>query len=695
MLTNESQYSFNFARPETLKSDSLRSTFCSYIFVAIWLVTLLCGNEALAQIQQPPGAAPTLSNIPQRDTGTNKTNNTDWHTGNVRLTFQRPFSAITYIPDTTLHTFHRRLFVQPWSRNLGNHGSAAYNLFFTPEFRVGPTLGYHVFDIYRYNPDSLFYYNTNRPYSYFQYQLGSKLEQTARIMHTQNIRPNWNVAVEYQKITSPGSFLLQRTNHDNAYLTTNYQSPRQRYRLYGAIVYNNLQQDENGGIISEAQLDSPRIYGDRRTMPVKFGNASLGTVGDYQRSAISNTQRDAGFLFQHSYTFGPIDTLYNDDSTRYTFQLKPRFGISHRLQLSSEKHVYKDIRSDSLRYAGFFNHTLRSDGKDSVLADQSWKRIDNRVMLNSFIGKPENQLTFSAGLGTRVDKFNTHFAVGNRGNTILSNYLTGELNKEIKLAGQWFYNADAQIYLTGEAAGSSSLRAEIGKDLGDKWGNFTAGFQQRINTAPYNYTIYQNQYDTIEASFNKESITLISATYNNYRLKLSGGLRNYVIGNYIFLNQSQLPDQYSTAFNVSQVWLQKMFRWNAFVLDNELVYQHKTGAAPVNLPTLMARHQLSIETNLFKSALVIASGIEVRYHSSFNPTAYSPFFNRFYYQDAYTLSNTPETSLFFNFRIKRFRAYIMGDQFQKFWMAKNVVATPGYPMPDFAFRVGFTWTLVN
>ncbi|RYD58171.1 MAG: hypothetical protein EOP56_04420 [Sphingobacteriales bacterium] len=673
----------------------MRASSCYYIIFAVWASGMLCSSNAMAQIQQPPGAAPTLNNIPQRDTSLNKTNNTDWKNENVRLTFSRAYSDIAFVPDTSLRTFHRRPFVQPWHRTLGNHGSAAYNGLFTPEYRVGPTSGYHVFDIYRYNADSLYYYNTNRPYSFFQYQLGPKLEQTAHILHTQNVRPNWNIAFEYHKIMSPGNFLLQRILHDNANLTTNYQSPRQRYKLYGAIVYNNMQQDENGGIVNENQLDSNQLYGDRRTLPVRFGNTVFANEGDYQRSAVSNTMRDASLLLQHSYTFGRIDTLYSDDSTRYSYQLNPRFGISHRLQISNERHRYKDVRSDSARYAQFFNRTLRSDGQDSVVSEQRWKRIDNRVMLNSFIGKRENLLSFSAGLGNRVDHFNTHFATGNRSNDILSNYLIGELNKEIHLAGQWFYNADAQIYLTGEAAGNSSLRAEAGKDLGPVLGQFKVGFQQRINNAPYAYTIYQNQYDTIQASFNKESVSLVSATYANYRLKLNGGLRNYVIGNYIYLDQKQMPAQYGPAFNITQVWVQKLLTWKRFVLDNELVYQQKSGEAPINIPTIMGRHQLCIESPLFKSALIVATGVEVRYHSNFKGAGYSPFFNRFYYQDTDTLRNPLETSIFFNFRVKRFRAYIMGDQLQKLWANKNVIATPGYPMPDFSIRFGFTWTLIN
>lgn len=652
---------------------------------------MLCSIKGLSQVQQFPATNP--DGTPIRDTSANKTNNTEWRNERARLTFRKANSNAVYIPDTSLHTFHRRPFIQPWHGNLGNHGSAAFNWFFTPEYRVGPTLGYHVFDVYRYHPDSLYYYNTNRPYSNFIFQLGGKLEQTAQIMHTQNIRPHWNVALQYRKLTSPGAYVMQRTNHDNAWITTNFQSPKLRYKLYGAIVYNQQQQDENGGITDEGFLDSA-AFGDRRTIPVRFDNARIGTVGDNVRSGITNTQRDVSVLLQHSYTFGPIDTLYNEDSTRYSLELKPRFGISHRLQIGYERHSYRDMRSDSLRYVDFFNQPLRREGQDSVVSVQRVFTIDNRIMLNSFIGKKENLLSFSAGLGTRNDKFRTHYGIGTNANNVFSNYLIGELKKEILQQKQWFYNASAMLYLTG-TPGSSLLNIEAGKDLGYNWGSLRAGFSQSINSAPYSYEIYQNQYDTMLTSFGKESITQISGTYDNYRRGVSGGVRNYLINNYIFINEQQRPDQSSETFNITQVWLNKIFRLGKFVLDNELVYQQKAGNAPVNIPSLIGRHQLSIETNLFKSSLYIASGVEVRYHTAFSPMAYSTYLNRFYYQNAYYLTNTPSGAVFFNFSIKQFRAYFMGDQIQQLFLKENVINAPGYPMPDFTIRFGFSWTLIN
>lgn len=650
----------------------------------VLLALLLCGSPVSAQFSQPPGTP----NAVLVDTSLNKTNTDEWDSEDARIFYKYSGSDKLYKPDTSIHAFHRRPFSQPWYRDLGNQGTPTRNNFFTPESRVGPTLGYHVFDVYRFDADSLRYYNTSRPYSHFNFRLGSKLEQMAEILHTQNIRPNWNFSFQYRKINSPGYYQVQRSNHDNANLTTYYQSRNLHYELYGAFVYNKEQQDENGGILNDSLLTDSN-YTERRTIPVRFPGLRTGT--SVPRSAIVNMLRDYTVLVQHGYTFGQTDTLYNEDSTRFSLQLTPRFGISHRFELTSAKHRYKDLAPDSLRYLDFFKRGFVQT--DSVFSQQHWHKIDNSVSLNGFLGKRQNQLNFNAGLGIRYDMFRTKYVLDSPQIDLFSNYFTGGLKKEALLPGQWFYQANATVYLTGDAAGSSSFDASLGKDI-KHLGSIRLGASQKINLAPYNYTTYYNQYDTILAGFDKENITQVHGTLDIDRFHLYTGIRSYLIGNYIYLGEQQLPEQLKTTFNITQVWIRKLFRWHFFVLDNELAYQQKTADAPVNIPMVMGRHQLSIEKHIFRSALEIATGVEIRYHSPYNTPGYSPFFNRFYYQDSYQVSNAPELSAFFNFRIRKLRAYIMADQVQQLF-EKNFITAEGYPAQNFMIRFGFTWVLIN
>ncbi len=655
-------------------------------FITYTIILLLTGIGAQAQFSNNAN-----KNGQPRDTSMNKSNNSNWHNEHSKTEYTYINSDEYHTPDTSIHTFHRRPFSQPWQRDLGNLGGPARNLFFTPEYRTGPTLGYYITDAYRFKIDSLLYYNTNKPYSVFGFQLGSKLEQMAHIMLTENLRPNWNFAVEYNRITSPGQYLIQRTSGDYGAVSTHHKSRNNHYELYGGLVYNKATIDENGGYLYDSLLNDP-AYNDRRTLSVAYQNDGYGGSGVVQRSSVTNMVRDFSAMVQHSYTFGKTDTLYNEDSTHIRTQLTPRFGITHRFDYTSARRLFKDVRPDSLRYAAFFNHGFASS--DSLYSRQGWEKIDNRLLLNGFIGKYSNQLKFNAGIGSRIDNFQTFYLFDLSNSKYTSTYLTGEIKKEAVERGQWYVSANAQVYMSGAMAGNSELKAVAGKRLKNDWARIEAGLSQNINNAPYSYTTYYNQYDTITTSFNKESVTQLYAIANSNKYHATAGFRSYLISNYIYTDAKQQPAQYATAFNVTQLWLRKMFVWHALTFDNELVYQQAPAAAPVNIPALMGRHQLGIETYVLKKALKIATGIEVRYHSPYDPAGYSPLFDRFYYQNTYSVNNKPEGSVFFNFKIKNFRAYLMGDQLQQlFW--RNTIISKGYAAQNAMIRFGFAWVLIN
>ncbi len=666
-----------------------------YLLLLPVLYILLCSPVLRAQSYNT-GQPTTLSNTPQRDTNANKSNTAKWRTPDARIYYKKLNSERTYLMDSSLHTFYRTPFSEPWNQDLGNFGSPIQSQFFTPEDRLGPTLGYHVMDAYRFNPDSLNYYNTTKPYIIFSYRLGSKLEQLTDVMVTRNIKPNWNFSAQYRKTISPGFYPIQRNNHDNANFTTNYKSSNERYELHAALVYNKEQHDENGGLTYPGQLDSAD-YSDRKTVNVNYQNELYSVT----RSSVFNVQRDFGLLLQHSYTWGRPDTTYNQDSTSYTYKLIPRFRITHKLQLSTEKHDFKDLIPDSLRYTGLFNHSFANGGyyipnqSDTVFSEQKWFWIDNRLLLNGLLGKPGRQLEIDAGIGNRIDQFTTYNGIRSTSSNMVDNYLIGEVKKEALTSGQWFYQANAQLFFSGPDAGNFLLHGSLGRDLKNNGGTLEAGVQQQLNSAPYSYTIYQNEYYTFTKSYDKESISQVYGQLNFTKLRFSAGAKLYVIDNYIYINEKGLPDQYKDPFNISQAWIRKLFKLGNIILDNELVYQTQTGSAPVNIPTLMGRHQLSYELGLFNNALRLVAGVEVRYNTAYHPSGYDPLLNRFYYQNSVYIGNVPQCEVFFNFRVtKRFRGFLMADELQQAFTT-NRILYPGYPAPNVVIRFGFSWVLIN
>lgn len=617
---------------------------------------------------------------------------TEWKEESARIYYNYLNSAVVHYPDSSLNNFHRYQPVQPWwVKDLGNYGTAARNQFFTPFMPLGLSLGYHIYDAYRLlNLDSLQFFNTTRPYSAFSFMLGSKSEQNVEILHTQNISPRWNFATRLRYLTSQGFYSLQKANSISGSVSTNYQSKNQRYYVAAGFVYNRHKQNENGGIQSDRFLDSAG-YEDRQLIPVAL--PPLTAFSSSNNSAVTNIQRDCDIYLQNNYSFGKTDTLYTKDSTGVTYQFTPRFRIKHQLQLHTEKHTFRDMEPSNARYIPFAGDSVSLNSTDSVFSAQSWFYVDNKLSLNGFLGKRQELVLVEAGIGNRIDRFNTNYASGTTPQSSVGNYVFGEIRKEAFKAGQWAYQASGTFFFTGDGAGNFDVQGNLSKDLG-KWGMFSGGVRQNLSNAPYAYTSFRTNIFERSYIWDKVSVTQLWGRISIDSIKVQVGIKNDLITNYLYFDSNLKIQQQSEAFSVLQIYGRKEFRFGIFSLDNEIAWQQPTGNAPVHLPALLLRHKLAVEAFLFGKALRVATGVEVKYHTPYYADGYTPYFNQFFYQDTYKINNAPECSVFFNFKIKSFRAFVIGDQLQQFF-SRNVINAPGYPGPNAMFRFGFTWILIN
>jgi hypothetical protein len=159
----------------------------------------------------------------------------------ITISYRYLDSAGTYKLDSSIGDFTRRFPVPATHIYLGNLGNASRSLLFSPNFSAGFDPGFHALDIYKWKLENVRFFNTTRPYSAITYQLGSRVEQMIELMHTQNIKPNWNFLFQYRLINSPGFFKNQKTNHNNYLLSSLFQSKNKRYNNYFVLLGNKLQ----------------------------------------------------------------------------------------------------------------------------------------------------------------------------------------------------------------------------------------------------------------------------------------------------------------------------------------------------------------------------------------------------------------------------------------------------------------------
>lgn len=580
--------------------------------------------------------------------------------------------------DTSIQFLHRNPFLSAWEMDLGNLGTPANSLLYNPDFSPTIRLGTNGTRRLMWNAEEVKYYNTTRPFTQVFYRLGTKQEQALKLLHTQNVTPRWNISASYQKLGSPGFYKLQKTNHDNALIGTNYTSRNLRYNLKGAITYNKFQQDENKGITDEDFLLN-KSYNDRRLIPV---NARIGS--GQNRSATTNYLRSAQIDIEQQYFLGKADSIYNQDSTEKQYTFKPIAGIKHRFYTEYNHYRFNDLYPDSL-----YNENL-PDTDDSLTIKYFLDRLGNSISLTGNLRLKDKVVEAEAGYGIEVDRASN----GIYKNTFMNNYLFASIHKNGKEEREWNYNANVKFYFTGNALGNTSIQGSLGKNI-NKYTSIHTGLNISVQSPTYIQSNYNSNYFNYTSTLGKQSINKVYASYQNTNQNLHTSLNYFTIGNFIYYDSASLQaKQYSKIIPLLQLQVQKEFQLRHFYLLNEVVLQTISNNPALHIPRLTGRHILSYQNFILKKKLQIATGIEARYNTSYFADFYNPYIYGFAAQNARMISNTPQLNYFFNFKVKRYRASISFDELQTFY-AKNNINYSGYAAQNFCMRFGFYWVFIN
>jgi len=628
--------------------------------------------------------------------------------------------------DSSLEDFNKFYTVPANYVTLGNNGTAAYPVLFSPLLKSGWDAGFHAFDIYKYSLENTRFFKTTRPFTQMTYLLGSGKEQVIKVLHTQNIKPNWNAGIEYELISSPGVFQTQNSNINNYRFFSNYQGKRKRYAAYFVLLGNKINVSENGGIRNDSFLLDPQRK-KRFAVPVNLGG-DVGQTFNVFSTKVNTGDLYSNFtaLFRQSYDFGIKDSLIiNDSTTEYLFY--PKFRFQHTINYSSYGYQFQDnvlgyqtytgIRNAALDSAFFHDRydttlTLRADSLNFRLQDK-WKFVSNDFSIKQF-PETKNPAQFIEA-GIRLENFSGEFL---RAKTLPQLVVLPPYRLQFSFLKKTFYNVvlhgeyrnktrnkkwDALLkgdfYATGFNAGDYSAYATLTRFLNPKLGNIQVSFQN-VNRSPSYIFDGFSSFDIDNTSLTKkENLTVISAMAFNPRFTIMA--RNISITNYTYLKNYYQTDQFNGLVNITQVTASTKNKVVGHLnLYSDFIVQQSTGNNPIRVPLFFTRQRLSFEGNFYKN-LFLSTGLDVKYNTPYKPYNYSPVMGHFFPQDSVTISNLPQLDIYFDFRIKSFTGVVKLENLntanfaQGFDFTNNSFAAPNYPTPGLIFRIGVQWNFVN
>ncbi len=556
--------------------------------------------------------------------------------------------------------------------NLGNPGSAARPMFYQHFPKIGFQTGLHAFDIYETSPDQLRFYRHSRTFSEATYSqgFGRQNDNQFRGRVGRTFSDGMNLAIQADALNGLGQ--IQNGRNKNAAFTAGlWQQYGPRYEAFLIYARNSHKQQENFGIVEEADLFNGGVPGQGGNQ-IRVRQESPFPVSSLRKSDLQFTQH---LLFlkkkkaDAAHPGGTAETAGSD------------LRLVHSLRYGTETFKFYD----------------KSSSKDSALYGKYWtderglrsffdlKTIENRADL-SFSGGKKTGGALTAGLMHQFVRLDRETAVLD----FQQLFLTGSAG--FRLLGRADLNTAADLGIGQRNGGEYSLRAEAGLDLGPL-GNLRGGLlNQRRQPSLVQRGLAVSQVPVYANGFNKIIETTLAVGWSVPRIGLSVTGENHLSNGFVFFNRDQLPEQLGSPLNVSQLVVNQNFRFRGLHLDNRFVFQKTNRTDVLHQPEWASRNSLYFSGKTFHRHMNLAAGADFRINQSFAPDGWQPAGGQFFLQEE-KVASYPAVDLFVGMGVKNFRFFLRYEDLSSAWETRVQYQTALFPQPRGYIRFGasFRW----
>ncbi len=678
-----------------------------YFFLTLLLAAL--GHTAFAQIPDVPygtdtlrGARPaqSIDSVRKRLEGDKDT--VIYSAKYVKVTNERLLNDSTQVfpIDTGLTNFENyTALMQPRSPriHLGNTGLPQRALLFEPAKTVGFDVGLHSLDVYMMGPQDVNYYRARVAYTNLSFFSGafsnSNADQVFRMVHTQNIKPNWNFTVNFNNTGSRGYYRRQNVSDLNAAISTWYESKGKRYNLLGTLFFNNIRTPESGAILNESVFTTGSL--DKQQEAVRLNNSYTN-------------HRNNGFYLKQFYYVGRIDTIQS--ASKEVAKILPTQRVAHTFFYNIQKYRFRQNEPDT--YRAFPDYYFNNDiSQDSIAVTSFRNEFSYSFYLRgrsvSFV---KNEVKLDVGLTHDLFHFNQYV------NDSLVNNLRdqvrrvqGKTYQNIKLNAKFSYrfsdrvllDGDFQQVVTGYNFGDYLYDAKLTLAGGQRAGKIILGAYAQNNEAPLIFKNWiSNHYVYTNTNIGKQQINNFSFNYINDKYKFDVKAEYFLISGYqYFASQTPggidaAPAQLNSPMNLLKLAAGKRFDFGRWHFEDYLVYQQSDYQSTIRTPQLYNYFNFYY-TKMFFKVLDAAMGVNVRYNTRYQAPNYAIGIGQFYNSADLSFYTYPVITPYIKATLFRTNLFIMYDYANQGLQSNGYYTVNRYPMPDKQLKFGVSWTFYN
>lgn len=585
---------------------------------------------------------------------------------------------------------------------LGVAGSATVSANYFKRDRLREFDFFSPYLTYSYTPETMPFYNTKTPYTELAYwgtlfANKEKEESNVKFLSTQNLTPEANISVLYQRFGSNGMLKREDTDNRTFAFTGNYLG--KRYVAHGGYIYQSVKRSENGGVADPWFITDTVM--DVRTLAVNLKNAS------------TKLKRHTVFL-NHSYGI-PIrwkkdksDTLETEIGPESEEQAKSQrdtvrnekgtvtyFG--HSFEFSSYKKIYTDeIAADDETGRNFYRNKFYlhpTNSYDSVRVTD----VTNKVYIRLQPWAQDAILSrIDAGVGHQYTDnflFNPEFFLkkpdGNDYNNLFAYAgASGNYRKYFSwdgLAKYYFAGYNLNDLEIDANARFSTYPIPQGIHL-------TAHFNLESRRPGWYENNYVSNHFIWSNDFAKETSTSIEAQLDIPRIKLQAFFGYSLVNNMIYYDTLGIARQHNKPVSIMSAYLKKDFRlWNVLHLDNQILFQLSSDKNVLPLPLLTLNLRYYFQFELVRNVLTAQIGANAVFNTKYYIPAYNPAVGVFHTQNQVEYGNFPYIDFFINLQWKRASIFVKYVNASQQWFNKEYFSAYNYIRSQRAFKVGIHW----
>ncbi|CAM4080759.1 putative porin [Zobellia roscoffensis] len=548
-----------------------------------------------------------------------------------------------------------------------------------------PSLGANALHSNYFEKEDIAYYNVATPMSDLFFKTTFEQGQLLDANLAFNTSRRLNFSIAYKGFRSLGKYQFNQAESGSFRTTTNYVTENGRYSLRAHIAAQDIENQENGGLISaEAQFDSgDSEFSDRVKADVRFNDATNKILGKR-------------YFLDHLYKL----IRKEKDSSH---QEKTSLGIGHQFNYETKYYAFNQTTPNA-----YYGDNLVSPIEDKASLKTMYNQI-NAEFYNATLGRLQGNISVY-----NYNYFFNSILINNQGVEIPSRLkgeeiaVGAEYEKRIK---GFQLKAMAKYNLSGELGGNQ-MNASASYMLNDKH-KITASAFGSSKMPDFNFLLYQSDYTNYNwmnlDRFEKEQVyglrfDLESKLWGNLMVSYS------TVDNYTYFGQTPStiieegmenaaisPLQENNVLNHTKIKYAKEFKVGSFALNNTVMYQNVSQANRVlNVPEVVTRNTLYFSSDVFKKAMFLQTGVTLKYFTSYNMDAYNSLLGDFYLQNNEKLGNFPMLDFFINAKIQQTRIYLKAEHFNSaFDKTPNYYSAPSYPYRDFVIRFGLVWNFFS